>query len=161
MPANGILISLDERNQDKLSNAQSDIDVVNALLEIEEQASDSDVFSLDKAWNIIHRSLTDGLLEYDNGDYPLNMCIMDGYQLYEGDETVISVVPQEKVADIADALQHISYEKFKEGFLKIDTSDFPIAANDLEYSWSIFQGLPAFWKNAALKNHAIVFNVDL
>lgn len=161
MPGIGILISLDENNQDKLSDAQSDVAVVDALLEIEEQASESDQFSLDKAWNVIHRSLTDGLLEYDNGEYPLNMCIMDGFQLYEGDKTIISVVPQEKVSDVADALQHITYEKFKEGFSKIDKSDFPVTDDDLKYSWDIFQGLPDFWKNAALKNHAVVFNADL
>jgi hypothetical protein len=161
MPGIGILISLDEKNQDKLSDAQSDVDVVNALLEIEEQANDSDQFSLDKAWNIIHRSLTDGLLEYDNGEYPLNMCIMDGFQLHEGDETIISVVPQKKVSDVADALQHITYEKFKEGFSKINKSDFPVTDDDIKYGWDIFQGLPDFWKNAALKHHAVVFNVDL
>jgi hypothetical protein len=51
--------------------------------------------------------------------------------------------------------------KFKEGFSKINKSDFSVTDDDIKYGWDIFQGLPDFWKNAALKHHAVVFNVDL
>jgi len=161
MSGNGILISLNEKNQDKLSSAQSDEEVINTILELEEEVDNDSIFELDKAWNILHRSLTDGRLEYDNGEYPLNMCIMNGFQIHEGDESVVSVVPQDKVPDIAAALENITYDKFKDGFSKIDTSNFPVTKDDLEYGWSIFQGLPEFWKHAALKNRAVVFHTDL
>src|SRR5262245_61904140 len=40
----------------------------------------------DKAWDAIHRALTDGELGWDNGTYPLNHVILGGERLYNGDD---------------------------------------------------------------------------
>ncbi len=49
--------------------------------------------------------------------------VLGGYQLHEGDDSVISVVPQEQVADVAAALQDITFEEFKSRYYQIDHSD--------------------------------------
>jgi hypothetical protein len=42
----------------------------------------------DKAWDAIHRSLTDGTLGWESGEYPLNHTIFGGESLYDGDDYI-------------------------------------------------------------------------
>jgi hypothetical protein len=37
----------------------------------------------------MHRSLANGLLEYDGGSYPLNHVVLDGLPLYGQDDYII------------------------------------------------------------------------
>ena len=117
---------------------------------------------MDKAWNAIHRCLTDGRFEYDNGDYPLNHSILGGLQLHHGDNVVISVKPADKVKDVAKSLRAITYEEFSKRYNLIDNAAYKdLSADDLAYTWRIFGGFPEFWEQAAQKNHAVVFTADL
>ena len=45
---------------------------------------------LDKAWDGIHRCLTEGQLGSEDGSYPLNAVILGGLPLYQGEDYVIS-----------------------------------------------------------------------
>src|SRR6185437_13524993 len=47
----------------------------------------------DKAWDGIHRCLTEGKLGSDDGTYPLNAVILGGLPLHQGDDYVVSYNP--------------------------------------------------------------------
>ena len=120
------------------------------------------VFETDKGWDAIHRCLTDGRLEYDNGDLPLKLCILGGYQLHEGENYVVSVTPDEQVPDVAAALKHITRDQFRAKYDQIDGADYPDKSDeDFDYTWTMFDGMPQFWERAAKAGRAVVFTVDL
>ena len=103
MTARGVLFALNNAQQDRLSSAEGDDEVMASISEIEECWDREWLFETDKGWDAIHRCLTDGRLEYDNGAPPLKLCILGGYQLHEGDDYIVSVTPDEQVAAVAAA----------------------------------------------------------
>lgn len=70
----GVLFSLDESEVEKLKSFETDEErLVYLQEEIEENYFEDypqRVAELDKAWDALHRSLTDGKLEYTNGTFP-------------------------------------------------------------------------------------------
>src|SRR4051794_20555898 len=51
----------------------------------------------DKAWDAIHRALTDGTLGWENGEYPLSHVILGGILLYDGGDYILSLKLPEQV----------------------------------------------------------------
>jgi hypothetical protein len=92
--------------------------------EIEERWDEEWLCELDKSWDGIYRSLTDGELEYDNGLYPLNHAILGGQQLYDGDDYIIAYVEPAKVGDVALALQGISDDNLRTQYWKINSKNY-------------------------------------
>jgi hypothetical protein len=88
--------------------AKSDRKLMDLVEEIEEAAWEEPfVCETDKAWNAIHRCLTDGSLLYVSGEYPLNHCICGGRQLFRGRDYTVSYVSSSQVKDVAKALPNI------------------------------------------------------
>jgi len=162
MSDRGVLFALDDLQQDQLAEAKGDEQVLAIIERIEERWESEWLFETDKGWDAIHRCLTDGRLDYDNGELPLKLCILGGYQLYEGDDYVVSVTPDDKVAAVATALTSISQDQFRDMYERIDVEEYPDKSeDDLEYTWEMFEGLPGFWGRAASAKRAVVFTVDL
>jgi hypothetical protein len=57
---------------------------------------------IDKAWDAIHRALTDGTLE--PGAFPLGRAILGGRQLHRGDDYIVALVTKLEVPAVAGAL---------------------------------------------------------
>ena len=74
------------------------------LAEIEEHWDSEWLQETDKAWDAMHRCLTDGSLLYVSGEYPLNHCICGGRQLFRGRNYTVSYVSAPQVKDVASAL---------------------------------------------------------
>ncbi len=76
----GVLFSLDEQTAIKLKSFTSDESKLEFVQgEIEEVYFDEHpvrVAELVQSWDALHRSLTDGKLDYTNGSFPLNHVIM-------------------------------------------------------------------------------------
>ena len=76
----GVLFSLDKKTVDRLKSFSDDEERLDFLQgDIEEIYFDQNpewVCELDKAWDAIHRTLTDGKLEWTNGTYPLNTAVL-------------------------------------------------------------------------------------
>jgi len=64
---------------------EGDRDAVDELLEDIEELWDDDALKVDtdKAWDTIHRCLTDGTLEPEGGEYPLSYAILGGRHLHD------------------------------------------------------------------------------
>jgi len=132
---------------------------------IEERYLDSETkwqFQSDKAWDAIHRSLTNGRLEYGTGPYPLANAVLGGEPLYGGDDYIVVLVRPEHVAATAHALAAVTKEWLRQQYLAIDATDYglTLSDDDFEYTWSNFEGLPEFFATAAAAGRPVVFTAD-
>ena len=86
----GVHFAIDEQTAARLLAASDDAEIAELIEEIEEEMVGVDHCDSDKAWDAIHRCLTDGLLGFDNGTYPLNAMILGGRQVREADDYIVS-----------------------------------------------------------------------
>jgi hypothetical protein len=114
----------------------------------------------DKAWDAIHRCLTDGKLEY--GDTPFHMCILGRDNLYEGDDYIISFLDPHEVKEVAEAIKDIDRAWLRRKYDAIDTTSYQgvLSDSDFEYTWSCFPSLRDFFQKAAAADRAMIFTVD-
>ena len=92
------------------------MDIVDAL----EEAGDADfTMETEKAWEAMHRALTDGSLDTTAGEYPLNRAILGGEQFHEGDGYIVALVTKEDVPAVARALATIDERAFRERYHRL------------------------------------------
>jgi hypothetical protein len=149
-----------------LKSFKSDEDRLDFLQnDIEENIMNNDperCAELDKSWDALHRSLTDGKLEWVNGTFPLNHVILGGQQIYHEDDYIMSLKTPEQVERIAVDVATISKEDLRKGYNKIDSKDYglDLTDEDFEYTWDWFQNSLDFWKKAASEKRFVLFTVD-
>ena len=120
---------------------------------------------LDKSWDAIHRSLTDGSLCFDCGEYPLGGVILGGELLYydgeEYDDYIITAKSPLEVARLAEELEKLTKAKFKRGYDSIDGSyPEPKSKEDMEYSWEYLEDAVPFFRHAAGQGLWVLFTAD-
>jgi hypothetical protein len=130
--------------------------------EIEERWDENWLYQSDKAWDAIHRCLSDGTLNPDAGIYPLKLAILNGRQLYSGDDYIISLVKPDEVRDVAFGLARIDQDWLKSRYDAIgpDSYGSQKSEEDWAYTWEIFAGLVPFFQKAASADRHVLFTVD-
>ncbi len=163
MGARGVLFALSDDEADQLSEAADDAAILEVLAEIEERWDKKWLTETDKAWDAMHRALTDGRLEYDNGEYPLKLAILGGLQLHEGDCYIAALTTEDEVPDVARALARVDRQALRAGYDRIDPADYDHEPNDrdFDYTWSYFESVAALYRRAAAAGRAVVFTADL
>jgi hypothetical protein len=127
--------------------------------EVEEAWDEEWLQETDKAWDAIHRCLTDGKLEY--GDTPFHKCILGSYNLYDGDEYIINFLSPEEVKEVAAAIKVIDRNELRRRYDAIDIESYgELSDSDFEYTWSWFPHLRDFFQKVAAANRAMIFTVD-
>lgn len=125
-----------------------------------------DSCELDKAWDAIHRALTDGKLEYGYKNSPGCLVILGGEVLrgnQQGEEDYIVVCKSPvEVRKVAEFLPSLTEEKFRELYFAIDEElyGYELCEDDFEYTWYYLKDSIPFWKNAAEKKLWVLFDVD-
>ncbi len=152
-----------EQEQRLLAAAASDPDPDSRVGEVVQEigkAWDRDWLQQnDKAWDAIHRCLTDGALEYDNGEYPLNRCILGGQRLYYRPDQIALFVPGEEVIDVAAGLAAIDESELRRRYLALDPAHYRGKGDaDFAYTWLWFDRLKVFWSRAAAAGRAVLFS---
>lgn len=163
MTCRGVHFALTKTQLARVLSAKTDDELIEVIQnEIETEWDKEWLRETDKAWDAIHRCLTDGKLGYSNGSFPLNACILGGEQLHSGKDYIVSLVRPEEVASVASALEVISEEDFKRRYFNInqDEYDGEIEEEDFQYTWEWFQDLPSLFRLAADNGRAILFTVD-
>ena len=162
----GVLFSLDKDAVDKLKSFTSDRDRLDHLqMGIEEEYFNKypdKLCELDKSWDAIHRTLTDGKLEWNNGDYPLNHFILGGEILYFQQDYIMTLKTPDQVRDIFKSFGLMTKETFKNRYFKIDKDlyGFETTEEDLDYTWTWFSQSRDFWKKATEENRYVLFTAD-
>jgi hypothetical protein len=130
---------------------------------IEEAWEKPFIVESDKAWDAIHRCLTDGSLLYVSGEYPLNHCICGGRQLHRRRGYTASFVSAPKVKAVAAALAKITKAWMRKRYDQIDPEEYDeveMGDEDFAYTWENFLDVRRLYKRAAEAGRAVLFTVD-
>jgi hypothetical protein len=120
------------------------------------------VAETDKAWDGIHRALTDGHLDFNHGPYPMSHVIMGGERVYFRDDHIMVLKTSQQVRDVAGALPGIEKQQFRAAYFQIDPNEcgYPINVTDFDYTWTWFESLRRFWLNAAVRDRSVLFSAS-
>jgi len=163
MSARGVHFALTPTQAKQLLAAKSDRKLMGLIDAIEETWEQPFVVETDKAWDAMHRCLTDGSLLYVSGEYPLNHCICGGRQLIRGRDYTVSFVSRPQVKDVAAALAKVTKAWLRKRYDKIDPDDYDeveMGDEDFRYTWDNFLAVRRFYKKAAEVGRAVIFTVD-
>ena len=129
------------------------------LSEIEEQWDEQWLQETDKAWDAIHRCLTDGSLLY--GDDPLEMCILAHDNLFVDESQTLCFIEPSEVTEVANAISAIGRDEMRRRYNLIDSDDYGRGLSDIDfdYTWDWFVPLQAFFRKAAESGRAVGFTV--
>jgi hypothetical protein len=121
-----------------------------------------DECSVDKAWDGIHRCLTEGRLGSEDGTYPLNAVVLGGLPLYQGEDYIVSYNTPAEVREVAAALTDLDLEPFTARYWTLDPDEYgaEIDQGGLVYLTSYLQEITAFYQRAAQAGRASVFVAD-
>ncbi len=162
----GVHFALDAETVQKLRSFSTEAERLEYLQEeLEEdffENNEDSVAQTDKAWDAIHRSLTDGEIGWDNGTYPLNHTILGGELLYTQDDYIMSLKTVAQVKDIATALRGVTEGRLRQAYFRIDPANygFPVTEQDFEYTWSWFQSMRDFYFRAAEQRNFVLFTAS-
>lgn len=139
------------------NNGDSDA-VGEHLEEIEESWNDDELkVDSDKAWDAVHRCLTDGTLDPDGGEYPLSHAVLGGRHLH--DEYYVVYITAAQARDVAGALQAVDRTWLCRRFDAVDDPDYRGAHDDadFDYTWDGFVDVRAFYQRAAAVGRGVIF----
>lgn len=143
--------------------AAGDEDAVRAAVDgLEEAWDEAWLVESDKAWDAMHRSLSNGTLFYDEGEYPLNRTVLGGKHLLAGEDDVVAYVAPNEVKDVASALAPITEQEFRKRYDAIDPDDYdgPHGEEDFKSTWESFVAVRKLYRKAAEAGRSVVFTVD-
>jgi len=158
----GVHFAIDAETVARLLAAEDDEAVAEIVEEIEESAERPFLFDTDKAWDALHRCLSDGTLDLDGGLYPLSHAVLGGAQIYEGEDYVVALVRAEQVPEVAAALAPIDERWLRQRYDSLEFPDYQGFRDDEDftYTWEDSQGLGEFFQTAAAAGRAVIFTVD-
>ena len=142
--------------QDRLSHLQEVLEE-RYLVEPKTYAAESD-----KAWDAMHRALSDGKLTWDGGTFPLNHTVLGGKLLYTDSDYIMSLKTPQQVAAIAAALQALTEAEFRRRYDQIDSKSYDgdLDDEDFEYTWNWFEGVRELYVRAASEQRHVLFTAD-
>jgi hypothetical protein len=159
----GVHFAITNEVAQRLLAAEDDDELVDIVKEEIEPAWDEEhLFETGKAWDALHRCLSDGTMDVAGGTPPLNLCFFGGRVLNkEADYFVVLITPQQ-VKQTADALKKVDREWLRHRYESLQFPDYQGVKNDedFEHASSQFEGLPEFFAQAASEGRYVVFTVD-
>ena len=159
----GVHFALTTVDEQRLLAAAGDDDAVLQIVGEIEEADDEDwACQHDKAWDALHRCLTDGRLEYANGTFPLRAAVIGGRQLIEDEDYTVSYTTAAEVRQVAEALETLEEDWFRERYLALAHTDYagPVDEDDFDYTWADLEDTREFFARAAEHGRAVIFTVD-
>jgi Domain of unknown function (DUF1877) len=163
MSARGVHFAVTPAQARTLVAAKSDRKLMTLVGQIEEAWEEPFVVESDKAWDAIHRCLTDGSLLYVSGAYPLNLCICGGRQLHRGQDYTVAFVSARQVTDVAEALNKVTKAWMRRRYSLIDPEEYDeveMGEEDFGYTWENFLDIRRLYRKAAEAGRAVIFTVD-
>jgi hypothetical protein len=161
MASRGVHFAITPEQMKELLEADEDGSIQEIIEEIEEAGDEDNLAECDKAWDAMHRVLTDGQLEFGDPDQPLSLCVLGPRQLHEDDDHIVSLVLPQEVPAVVKALDGVTEEWFRQQYETIVPKDYApeYGPEDLAYTWSNFEDVRALFRKAAQRKRAVVFTV--
>src|SRR4051812_26489295 len=102
MGCRGVHFAINASDAERLLAAEDDDARVEIVDELEEEWECA--FETDKAWDALHRCFSNGTLDPDAGEPPLNLVFFGGRAVTEEDDCLVALVTPDEVKQIALAL---------------------------------------------------------
>jgi hypothetical protein len=162
MACRGVFFAVTSDQAEALRAAGDDDELMELVSEIEEAWDRDNLAECDKAWDAMHRALTDGELEWGNGEEPLCHCVLGPDPLHEGDDYLVSLIAPEKVKEVAAALAEIDKTWFDERYREVVPSDYApeYGDEDREYTWGWLETVRDLYQKAAARDRWVLFTAD-
>jgi len=162
MACRGVHFALNDEDAGRVPAATGNDALLSVIQEdIENRWDEEWLAQSDKAWDAIHRCLTDGNLSFDSTT-PRHRCILGGRQLYKGEHYMVSFVTPEQVKEVAETIRDIDEEWMRQRYFAIPAADYdhPLCEDDFGYTWGWFENVQALYQKAAAAGRAMIFTVD-
>jgi hypothetical protein len=133
----------------------------------------------DKAWDAIHRCLSEWpadtpyfypvaaehgtyALPEDHGSYPLKLAVLGGRRLQESEyDYFIRLIEPHEVADLVPALKEIDKPALRARYFKHCKGAWPeYGEDDFGYTWEYFEMLRDFFERMSGNGRAVIFTAD-
>ncbi|NMO56952.1 DUF1877 family protein [Actinoplanes sp. TBRC 11911] len=163
MACSGVLFALTESQAALLAATRDDAEVRAFVEQVENDWDPDWLCEVDKAWDALHRCLSDGTLRLgEHGGGVLELAILGGRQHHEADDYIVAHVDADQVAAVAAALSEVDKQWLGERYDQIDPDDYQALLDDedFEYTWQYLQDVRDFYKHAAAGGRSVVFTVD-
>jgi hypothetical protein len=110
-------------------------------------------------WDPIHRSLTDGTLDPEGGEMPLNHVVLGGKQLAKGTDYFMNLVRPDLTPFVAEALHDMKEPDFRQKYFALGASNYGVPLTEKEYAliWHKVQELRTFFEYCAEERFAVLF----
>lgn len=160
MGCRGVHFAIDDQQARRLLGAEDDDELLEMVEEIEERWEAA--FETDKAWDALHRCLSKGTLNAEEGEPPLSRVFLGGRMLNESDDYFVVLVTPYEAVQIAAALATVTESWLRERYFERPFPDYQgeKSEEDWEYTLTSFQGLPEFFARAASQGRHVIFTVD-
>ena len=165
MACRGVFFALNPTQKDHLLALDNDERRLDYIQEEIETAWDEEhLLQTDKAWDAIHRCLTNGTITAVRSPDPLGKLILGGIQLYSDPQRyIINLTVSSDLPEISTALRAITKELLRTRYDQLIATDYPhelISEQDWEYTWDWFSDIPGFVERAVREGRSIIFTVD-
>jgi len=137
----GVHFAISREEVEKLKSFDNDSDRLEYLQEeIEEtyfEGKAEYIAETDKAWDAMHRLLSDGELSYSDGPEPLRFAVIGGEPIYTQGDYIMSLKTPAQVKLLSQALASLNKNDFRERYQRIDEKKYGFAKSedDFEYTW--------------------------
>jgi Domain of unknown function (DUF1877) len=90
------------------------------------------------------------------------MAVLGGDHHHEGDDYIVAHLRAGDVAQVAAALDAVDEIWMRQRYDRIDPADYQgvLDDEDFAYTWSWFEQVRDFYRQAAAANRAVIFTVD-
>jgi hypothetical protein len=146
--------------------AQKEDEAIRGIVEELRQSSkhrdEGFVLECGAAWDPIHRSLTEGMLDPDAGEFPLDHCVLGGRRLHQSSEFDAILIRPDIVPHVTAALQDLKREEFHANYMALDPDDYgkPPTETEFDEVWGTLKLIRQFFEGASNEHAAIVFTVE-
>ncbi len=157
----GVHFAIRAEQADRLLAATDDDELVAIVKEEIEEAWEC-AYESGKAWDALHRCLSNGTLCSDEGEPPLNRVFFGGRTLNNGDGYFVVLVTPAQVKEIAAELAQVAEPWLRSRYFDVPFPDYhgEKSEQDWEYTRDTFEGLPEFFASAAREGTYVIFTVD-
>ena len=127
MACRGVFFALSPAQREHLLALKTDGARLDYIQEDIEAAWDEEhLLETDKAWDAIHRCLTDGTLTIARSSNPLGKFIVGGRQLYSDTQSyIVNLVESSELAEILAALKTVTKGWLKARYEQLRSTDYP------------------------------------
>lgn len=162
MVGSGYHIALTREHAKRVFNQQDDESLrtfLQELIDSPEMVKSGRVLNSGKCWNAIHRCLTEGELDPNGGEFPLNHTVLGGKQLHKGDDYAATLIRPDITPFVAEALAEIREPEFREKFFALDPESYGLPINEKAFLevWLALTNLRVFFDAAAENLEAVIF----